>query len=84
MDGAPVFNMARNCLKGCQVEEIDGILNSTTNYILTRMEEGISLEEAVREAQKWDLQKQTLLTILMAGMQQQRYVFLPMPLWMPK
>ena len=52
MDGAPVFNMARNCLKGCQVEEIDGILNSTTNYILTRMEEGISLEEAVREAQK--------------------------------
>lgn len=52
MDGAPVFNMARCSLKGCTVKEIDGILNSTTNYILTRMEEGQNLENAVKEAQE--------------------------------
>lgn len=52
MDGAPVFNMARCSLKGCTVKGIDGILNSTTNYILTRMEEGEDLESAVKEAQE--------------------------------
>lgn len=52
MDGAPVFNMARCSLKGCTIRGIDGILNSTTNYILTRMEEGQSLEGAVKEAQE--------------------------------
>jgi len=52
MDGAPVFNMVRNCLKGCHVVEIDGILNSTTNYILMRMEEGATLEDAIKEAQE--------------------------------
>jgi len=52
MDGAPVFNMARCSLKGCTIKGIDGILNSTTNYILTRMEEGQTLEGAVREAQE--------------------------------
>ncbi|MBN1334050.1 MAG: homoserine dehydrogenase [Synergistales bacterium] len=51
MDGAPVFKMARCSLKGCTIKGIDGILNSTTNYILTRMEEGQSLEGAVKEAQ---------------------------------
>lgn len=51
MDGAPVFNMARASLKGCTITGIDGILNSTTNYVLSRMEQGLSLCEAVREAQ---------------------------------
>lgn len=51
MDGAPVFNLARCALKGCAVTGIEGILNSTTNYVITRMEEGASLEAAVREAQ---------------------------------
>jgi len=52
MDGAPVFNLVRETMKGCVVQSVDGIFNSTTNYILDRMEQGISLEEAVREAQK--------------------------------
>ncbi|MCF7936603.1 MAG: homoserine dehydrogenase [Synergistales bacterium] len=52
MDGAPIFNLARGCLKGCTVTEVDGIFNSTTNVILTSMEKGISFDEAVRQAQQ--------------------------------
>lgn len=51
MDGAPVFNLRESCLKGCVVTAVDGILNSTTNYILSRMEEGTDFSEAVKEAQ---------------------------------
>ncbi len=51
MDGAPVFNLRESCLKGCVVTAVDGILNSTTNYILSRMEEGVGFAEAVKEAQ---------------------------------
>lgn len=35
------------------IEEVSGILNGTTNYMLTRMgEEGLSFEEALKEAQE--------------------------------
>ncbi len=51
MDGAPVFNLCRNCLEGCTIDSVDGIFNSTTNYILTRMEEGAEFSDAVLEAQ---------------------------------
>ena len=34
MDGAPVFNLARNNLRGCKITGLSGILNSTTNYML--------------------------------------------------
>lgn len=52
MDGAPVFSMWRECLPGAKLVSFRGILNSTTNYVLTRMEQGKSQAEAVREAQK--------------------------------
>lgn len=50
MDGTPVFNMVSRCMKGCKITGFSGVLNSTTNYILGRMEEGFSMEEAVAEA----------------------------------
>ena len=52
MDGTPVFNLVRNGLKGCQIKSVSGVLNSTTNFVLSRMEQGESLEEAVKIAQK--------------------------------
>jgi homoserine dehydrogenase len=52
MDGTPVFNLARSGLKGCTVLGVSGVLNSTTNFVLSRMERGESLDEAVKEAQK--------------------------------
>jgi homoserine dehydrogenase len=52
MDGAPVFNMARASLKACTIRGIAGVLNSTTNSILSHMEEGMSPDEALRRAQR--------------------------------
>jgi len=50
--GIPVLRPLFQCLAGNEIEEICGILNGTTNYILTRMfQGGISFEEALKEAQ---------------------------------
>ena len=51
--GIPVLRSMFQELATNQIEEIVGILNGTTNYILTRMEKaGISCAEAVKEAQE--------------------------------
>lgn len=47
----PTLDVGLFSLAGAQILGIEGILNGTSNYILTRMEEGISYEEALREAQ---------------------------------
>lgn len=52
MDGAPIFSLFREALPAARVKAIYGVLNSTTNLILTRMEEGESFEQAVAYAQK--------------------------------
>lgn len=51
MDGAPVFNMVRNCLPGVRVLGFSGALNSTTKIILRAMQQGRSFGEGVAEAQ---------------------------------
>lgn len=48
----PTVNIGQRDLAGCRIQRIEGLLNATTNYILTRMEQGISLEEALGEAQR--------------------------------
>jgi homoserine dehydrogenase len=52
MDGAPVFSMWREALPGAILRSFRGVLNSTTNLILTLMEEGKSFESAVAYAQE--------------------------------
>jgi homoserine dehydrogenase len=52
MSGTPILNLLRETLAGSEVREIKGILNGTTNYILTRMEEGLSYEDALQKAQE--------------------------------
>jgi homoserine dehydrogenase len=52
MDGAPVLGIAREALLATTVNRVRGILNSTTNYILTCLEKGIPFEEAVTRAQR--------------------------------
>ena len=50
--GIPILRPLRDCLTADRIEGITGILNGTTNYILTRMNrEGISFEAALAEAQ---------------------------------
>jgi len=51
MDGAPVFNLVRQTLPSTRIRSIRGILNSTTNYILTQMEQGASFEAALSYVQ---------------------------------
>ena len=52
MDGTPVFNLAKHGLKAASIQALSGVLNSTTNFVLSRMERGESLEAAVTIAQK--------------------------------
>ena len=52
MDGAPIFSVWREALPGANLESFKGVLNSTTNLILTLMEEGKAFEEAVSYAQE--------------------------------
>lgn len=50
--GIPVLRPLFQCLAGNQIQEIAGILNGTTNYILTRMvKEDASFADALKEAQ---------------------------------
>jgi len=52
MDGAPIFSLFREALPGSNLISFRGILNSTTNMILTRMEDGESFDDAVAYCQK--------------------------------
>jgi len=52
MDGAPIFSLFREALPGSNLSMFRGVLNSTTNMILTRMEQGDSFENAVRYCQE--------------------------------
>lgn len=49
----PILRALREGLAADRILEVTGILNGTTNYVLTRMdEEGLGLTEALREAQE--------------------------------
>ncbi len=51
--GIPCIQALRDGLVGNRIDTVMGILNGTTNYILTRMgEEGLSFEDALKDAQK--------------------------------
>ncbi len=48
--GTPILDYAKNSLRGERIMSFAGILNGTTNYILTNMEGGSSYEEALGDA----------------------------------
>ncbi len=51
--GIPIIRTLYRCLMGEEIQEITGILNGTTNYILTKMEkEGASFSDVLKEAQE--------------------------------
>jgi len=51
MDGAPIFSLFPLGLPAAELRGFSGVLNSTTNVVLTEMEKGRSLDEAVKRAQ---------------------------------
>jgi len=51
--GLPTVNIGQRDLIAAKILRVEGIFNTTTNYILMRMEEGgLSFEQALSEAQK--------------------------------
>jgi len=52
MSGTPTLALGTGMLAGAGVSRIQGILNGTTNYILTRMEAGLDFDAALAEAQR--------------------------------
>jgi homoserine dehydrogenase len=51
MDGIPLFNMARETLKAVRVNGFRGVVNSTTNHILSAMDKGEAYDAALAEMQ---------------------------------
>jgi homoserine dehydrogenase len=51
MDGVPVFSLFPHGLPAVELRGFAGVLNSTTNIVLTEVERGRSFEEGLRKAQ---------------------------------
>jgi len=49
--GTPILEFAKRCLKGDRIVSFKGILNGTTNFILSKMEEGLTFKNALKVAQ---------------------------------
>lgn len=52
MSGTPALRLGWSDLAGCEIQEVRGIVNGTTNFILTRMERGMDYASALAEAQR--------------------------------
>ncbi|MEE8340842.1 MAG: homoserine dehydrogenase [Candidatus Neomarinimicrobiota bacterium] len=51
MSGTPVLNLTDGPLAGCDISAIKGILNGTTNYMLSEMETGMTYDTVLKKAQ---------------------------------
>ncbi len=52
MSGTPILNLADGPLAGCKITAIKGILNGTTNYMLSEMENGMTYDDVLQKAQE--------------------------------
>ncbi|WP_166360610.1 homoserine dehydrogenase [Pseudomonas akapageensis] len=52
MSGTPVIRLAKQSLAGVSITGFEGILNGTSNFVLTSMEGGLGFAEAVSKAQE--------------------------------
>lgn len=51
MGGTPAIQLAMQALAGCEIKSARGILNGTTNYMLTQMDGGMTYADALAQAQ---------------------------------
>ena len=50
--GTPILDLGKKCLVGDKILSVRGILNGTTNYILTQMDESaVTMDDALQDAQ---------------------------------
>jgi homoserine dehydrogenase len=52
LGGSPLFSVFRETMPAAELASFEGILNSTTNIILSRMERGESFDQAVKYCQE--------------------------------
>lgn len=52
MDGLPVINLAEFTLQGVGIQSFRALLNTTSSIVLSRIEQGYTLEEAIAQAQR--------------------------------
>lgn len=52
MDGTPIFNLKDETLRLCKVLEVEGILNTTTNYVLEELEKGLPYDQIIEEGKR--------------------------------
>lgn len=52
LSGTPALNLALKTLAGAEIREVRGILNGTTNYILSEMEKGKGYHQTLKVAQE--------------------------------
>ncbi len=52
LSGTPSINLVLESMAGVDISKVEGIVNGTTNFILTKMEEGLTYEDALKEAQR--------------------------------
>ncbi len=52
MSGTPVLRLAATTLVGNEIRKVRGILNGTSNFILSKMDEGMAFDDALGEAQR--------------------------------
>jgi homoserine dehydrogenase len=52
MSGTPALHLGMDVLRSAGVQQIEGILNGTTNYILTEMAKGLAYNAALKQAQE--------------------------------
>jgi homoserine dehydrogenase len=52
MDGVPIFSLFPLGLPAAEIRGFSGVLNSTTNVVLTEIEKGRSFDDAIRRAQQ--------------------------------
>jgi homoserine dehydrogenase len=83
MDGVPVFNLVRETLPAVRVDGFRGVINTTANFVLSALEQGMPFDGAVTEMQTrgiaeadpsldidgWDAAAKTaaLVNVLMGG-----------------
>lgn len=72
--GIPIIRPLKQCLAANDISEIVGIVNGTTNYILTKMtEEGMDFADALKRHRNLDLQRQTLLRTWKDWMREEKW-----------
>lgn len=51
MDGVPIFNLVRETMPAVRVEAFRGVINTTSNFVLSALEQGQRFEDALSEMQ---------------------------------